>query len=150
MYKVVFWCNGVNRLKGAVLREHSAGRRTFVDIIFEDGRWFNNVPCGALKMNVNWVESSEFVDNIIVNNWQDKSCDRSNYIFSSIVTFEAGDLISGFRVIRKAPLVFAKDLASAISAIKDYYGVDKVMDITELKLSDCQLSPFRHDIISAT
>ena len=148
MHNTILWCGGKGVLKGAVTKRYYIGQRPLVDVVFEDGRWFNKIPAKALAMNSNWVESEETIDIETIQEWKNLGGNRERFIYCASVTISKSD--NGYinsKLMRRSPVIIASDFNEAEKSIREHYGNDNVHDIEGLKLSDCQLAPMWHDII---
>ena len=148
--KLIMWTNGDKLIRGAVVERRKSRNKYAVDIILEDGRWFNNAPERALMLNINWILTDEDVDNNEVNTWLELSKVREQYVFSAVVTLQSNSEKAGVNTYRRAPVIKAKNIEEAEFSIRRHYGEDSVIEISDLKLSDCQIGPFWCDTIEAS
>ena len=148
--KLIMWTNGDKLIRGAVVERRECRNKYAVDIILEDGRWFNNAPERALMLNINWILTDEDVDTNEVKTWLELSKVREQYVFSAVVTLQSNGEKAGVNIYRRAPVIKAKNIEEAELSIRRHYGEDSVIEISDLKLSDCQIGPIWCDTIEAS
>jgi hypothetical protein len=155
IFDEVIWHNGHRRLRAFVSGKRIVNKREKIDLIFEDGRWFNALSVESLKLNSVWDVTGKNVSLSERELWTSLSESRPTYIY--VVGFDVlsveKDSEGRTKINNNAVYVEASNKEAAESTVVSWIHTQGVLgaasDIKDIQLANCQFKNVNSKVIEA-
>lgn len=153
MFEQVTWVNKGIELRGFISKSFIVGDRKRVNVLFENGKWFNDISYESLSINKAFLLSDKVVCEQERKLWLSRVETNRSFVF--VFTFDVKTMYKGAnRVLSNVIYVEASDrdvaTETALAWLSDKGLKGTKNDFSHVGLSNCQLSLNGNRIIKAS
>lgn len=153
MFEQVTWINKGIELRGFISKSFIVGDRQRVDVLFENGKWFNNISYESLSINKSFLLTDKVVSQQERTLWLSRVDTNRSFVFA--LSFDVKTMYKGEnRVLSNVVYVEASDsdiaIDTALAWLSDKGFKGTKNDFKHVGLSNCQLSLNGSKVIKAS